>query len=123
MKKFLLLLVLLAFVSIAAFAQTDTTKSKKTSAFQKATIEVAGNCGQCKERIEAAVDVPGVRKAEWSPKTGLLTVVYKSEKISVQKIEQLVADAGHDTKTAKSTAKTYNNLPQCCQYREGNPHK
>ena len=32
------------------------------------TLNVRGNCGQCKERIESAVDVKGVKYAEWNKK-------------------------------------------------------
>ena len=123
MKNFIYLLVCLFAITATANAQSDTTKEAAKPTFVTSVIEVSGNCGQCKERIETAVDVAGVRKAVWSPKTGKLTITYKPEKISLEKIEKLIAAAGHDTKTAKADAKTYDGLPGCCQYREGNPHK
>jgi copper chaperone CopZ len=122
MKNFIYLLVCLFAITATANAQSDTTKEAAKPTFVTSVIEVSGNCGQCKERIETAVDVAGVRKAVWSPKTGKLTITYKPEKISLEKIEKLIAAAGHDTKTAKANAKTYDGLPGCCQYREGNPH-
>ena len=122
MKNFIYLLVCLFAITATANAQSDTTKEATKPTFVTSVIEVSGNCGQCKERIETAVDVAGVRKAVWSPKTGKLTITYKPEKISLEKIEKLIAAAGHDTKTAKADAKTYDGLPGCCQYREGNPH-
>jgi copper chaperone CopZ len=122
MKNFIYLLVCLFAITATANAQSDTTKEAAKPTFVTSVIEVSGNCGQCKERIETAVDVAGVRKAVWSPKTGKLTITYKPEKISLEKIEKLIAAAGHDTKTAKADAKTYDGLPGCCQYREGNPH-
>ena len=122
MKNFIYLLVCLFAITATANSQSDTTKEAAKPTFVTSVIEVSGNCGQCKERIETAVDVAGVRKAVWSPKTGKLTITYKPEKISQEKIEKLIAAAGHDTKTAKADAKTYDGLPGCCQYREGNPH-
>jgi len=123
MKNFLLIIVALFAYSISAKAQTESKNEATKATYVTSIIEVSGNCGQCKERIETAVDVSGVRKAEWSPKTGKLTITYKPEKIALEKIEKLIADAGHDTKSVKSDSKTYENLPGCCQYREGNPHK
>ena len=122
MKNLIFVLVCLFAFTATAFSQTETKKEVAKPTFVTSVIEVSGNCGQCKERIETAVDVAGVRKAEWSPKTGKLTITYKPEKISLEKIEKLIAAAGHDTKSAKADAKTYDGLPGCCQYREGNPH-
>jgi copper chaperone CopZ len=122
MKNLLLIVVALFTFSVSVMAQTESKKEATKAAYVTSVIEVSGNCGQCKERIETAVDVTGVRKAEWSPKTGKLTITYKPEKVSLEKIEKLIAAVGHDTKTVKADVKTYEDLPGCCQYREGNPH-
>ncbi|NQX91690.1 MAG: heavy-metal-associated domain-containing protein [Flavobacteriales bacterium] len=80
---------------------------------------VDANCDHCKERIENAVDVKGVKMAEFDLDDSLLTVVYKPEVITLDKLHQLVAAAGHDTKKVKATAEAYENITkECCKYRD-----
>ena len=72
----------------------------------------------CKNRIETALDQPGIKKAVWDTKTKNLEVVYNSSKISLQKINEVIAAAGHDTETLKAKEETYATLPFCCLYRD-----
>lgn len=80
------------------------------------SIEVHGNCGMCKNRIEKAALKKGVKSAIWSPKTKILVLKYDSEKINPEEIEQHIASVGHDTPKVKASDEAYNNLPDCCQY-------
>lgn len=110
MKKiFVLVLVVISFVGFAQSAKTVTAK-----------IKVFGNCGMCKQRIETALDVNGIKSATWDSKTKMLDVVYNKAKISEQKIHEIVASAGHDTEKAKAKDEVYSNLPFCCLYRDHN---
>ncbi|WP_379091404.1 heavy-metal-associated domain-containing protein [Pedobacter sp. UC225_65] len=107
------LVALLAFLGSAAFAQSKTD-----------SIKVAGNCGMCKKRIEAAVKVEGVTSAEWSAKTKMLTLNYDASKIKLDDVQRKIADVGHDTPKFKATEAVYTKLPGCCKYdREGQPAK
>lgn len=87
----------------------------------KTTIKVSGNCGQCKSRIENALDMKGIKSAEWNVDTKMLEVVYVPEKISIEQINKLIASVGHDTETEKAADSVYLKLPDCCLYRE-NPN-
>lgn len=87
----------------------------------KTNIKVYGNCGQCKERIESALDVKGIKSAEWNVETKMLEVVYVPEKISIEQIHKIIAGVGHDTEREKATDAVYRKLPDCCLYRE-NPN-
>lgn len=78
-----------------------------------------GCCPMCEDRIVAALDVPGVRAAEWDQFEEKAMVVYKPKKISEDRIQQLVADAGHDTDLYSATDEVYNGLADCCLYRTG----
>ncbi|MDA1336715.1 MAG: hypothetical protein O2818_07505 [Bacteroidetes bacterium] len=80
---------------------------------------VSGVCGMCEERIEQALDVPGVIMADWNVESKRLTVAYKTKKISEDQIHQLVADVGHDTDKVKAKDEVYANIHGCCKYREG----
>ena len=73
----------------------------------------------CEDRIVAALDVPGVRSVEWDQFKEKAMVVYKPKKISEDRIQQLVADAGHDTDLYTATDEVYNGLAACCLYRSG----
>ena len=73
----------------------------------------------CEDRIVAALDVPGVRAVEWDQFKEKAMVVYKPKKISEDRIQQLVADAGHDTDLYTATDEAYNGLEACCLYRTG----
>jgi periplasmic mercuric ion binding protein len=83
-----------------------------------ANIKVYGNCGMCKERIETALDHPGIKLAKWDPKTKNLEIVYNSKKINEDKIHALIAEVGHDTDKVKAKNDVYGNLPFCCLYRD-----
>lgn len=80
-------------------------------------IHVAGNCEQCKMRIEKAAKLDGVKKASWSSETLMLSITYDSTEVSIEAIEKAVASVGHDTEDFTADSVAYNQLPFCCQYR------
>ncbi len=80
------------------------------------TIKVSGNCGMCKDRIEAAAKVDGVSKADWNKDTKLLTLVYNPAKVKSDDVQKKVAAVGHDTEKYKADDKVYAKLPGCCKY-------
>ena len=88
------------------------------------TLNVRGNCGRCKERIESAVDIKGVKYAEWNKKTQVLTITYKPSVISIEEIKTKILNVGHDVDTLKANNSVYDKLPDCCKYkyRDVKPH-
>ncbi len=82
-----------------------------------ATIKVNGACIMCKQRIENALKVKGIKKAVWDIPTHMLTVSYDGTKISLSDIHDKMAAIGHDTEIKKADDEVYNNLPECCYYR------
>ena len=78
-----------------------------------------GCCLMCEDRIVGAMDVPGVRAVEWDQTTEKATVVYRVKKISEERLQQLVADAGHDTDLFVASDEVYSGLADCCLYRSG----
>ena len=105
-----LLLLFFTFLSIAAFSDKKATET---------TIWVDGVCGMCKDRIELAVDVKGVKFAEYDVKTKELKIIFNEKKITLKEIHELIAKAGHDTKEVKASDEAYANVHGCCKYREG----
>lgn len=108
----------LAF-SLFTFAQDKPSKN------EKANLEVLGNCGMCKDRIEkAAISVKGVKYASWDIPSGQLRLVYNGLKTNLDSIEKQIAASGHDSEQHKATVEIYDQLPACCQYvRKGQEPK
>jgi len=105
------------FISIIVLIFIATTTSLAQSHIKKDTIEVDGNCDMCKKRIENAAYIKGVKRADWDKKDKKLVVVYNDSKTTLEKIEQSVAKAGHNTVHVEATEASYKKLPNCCQYK------
>ncbi|MHC5353849.1 efflux RND transporter periplasmic adaptor subunit [Myroides sp. LJL115] len=91
----------------------DTPKAKSNL-----TLEVKGNCGMCKKRIEAAASaLTGVNSAIWNVDTKLLDLDIDPSKTDLAKVSKTIALAGHDTAFDKASEQTYENLHGCCQYQ------
>lgn len=81
------------------------------------TIIVKGNCNMCKTRIENAGLIKGVKKITWVKHDDIAIVIYDASKTTIDKVEQAIAEVGHDTTNHKADDKVYNTLPECCKYR------
>ncbi|WP_414524305.1 heavy-metal-associated domain-containing protein, partial [Umezakia ovalisporum] len=81
---------------------------------EKTSFKVFGNCGMCKSRIEEALDMKGVKSAEWNIQTKQLDIVYVPSKVSLEQIHAAIAGVGHDTELKKAEEKVYKELPHCC---------
>jgi hypothetical protein len=92
----------------------DTGKKVETVHFK-----VSGVCNECKVRIENAALMGGVKFAEWDKHSNELTVIYKNWKVAEREIHNAIAESGHDTEQVRATDEAYNNLPDCCAYRDG----
>lgn len=99
------------FLFLAVNANAQRPKDLQTE-----TFKVYGNCGMCKDRIESALLVPGVKVADWDQETKMLTVTFRPFKISLQSIHEIVAAVGHDTDLIKAKDEVYAKLHGCCQY-------
>lgn len=110
MKKIILLLLISMF-GIVTQAQEKKNKNAKY------TIDVNGNCEQCKKRIEkAAFGVFGVKSADWHIDDHTLHLLLNEQKSSITDVKNAVAKAGHDTDVVKATEADYQSLHSCCKY-------
>ncbi len=77
-----------------------------------------GNCSQCKDRIEAALNtIDGVSYAYWDYSKDETTVTYDMSLTDPNAIMQTVADTGHDTEWYPAPLAAYNLLVgTCCEY-------
>ena len=66
--------IILAVLMVATLGVSAKTITKQ--------ILVKGECGMCKEKIEKALDMPGVSFAECNAETKMLTVRYNDKKVT-----------------------------------------
>lgn len=108
MKQVIIIFALLA--GTVTFAQNKNAK---------ASMEVDGVCGMCKERIEkAAIRTKGVKSAVWNVDTHELKLIFDERKTDLKTISAKIASVGHDTKEIKATDEAYNSVHPCCKYRD-----
>src|SRR5678809_137200 len=97
---------------------TSVSAQKRSSVDSVVAFKVYGNCDMCKSRIEKAVKGKGVRSATWDVDTKMLSLDYDPSATSPEKVQERIADAGHDTQLKTAKDFIYNELPDCCHYRE-----
>jgi type IV secretory pathway VirJ component len=107
MKMFRLVIILsiISLSSSAGFAQST-----------KETLSVPGNCGMCKNKIEAAAKSAGATYANWDEEAKVLSLEQKGGKAGSTAIQAAVAAAGYDTPVMKASTEAYNKLHACCKY-------
>lgn len=89
------------------------------STIKSTSLEVDGLCGMCKERIENAAYIKGVKHVNWDKETHQLDLVFRNDKVSKEDIIASINEAGHDVKGAIASSEQYANIHGCCRYREG----
>jgi len=95
-------------VTLNSFSQTKSAK-----------IVVDGVCMMCEERIEKkAIDVNGIKLADWNLDNRVLKVVYNEKKITINEIHEFLGSIGHDTEKKIASNEAYSLLDPCCQYRD-----
>jgi len=106
--------ILISFIAAAALAVSF--KPAADAGFIVEKFKVFGNCEMCKNRIEKALKVEGVRYAVWDQDTKIVTVKFNPKIITLDELHQKCADVGHDTEKVKARDEVYNHLHSCCQY-------
>ncbi len=113
MKK-LILVMLVTLVGLSVQAQEKKQEKSKNATYE---IDVNGNCGLCKKRIEkAAYSVKGVKSAQWHQDHHDMHLIIDETKCSIDDVHAAVAKAGHDTNKVKAKDEDYEQLHSCCQY-------
>jgi outer membrane receptor for ferrienterochelin and colicin len=103
---------------VTVFASLDLTAQVNKSKDSTVSFRVSGACEICKDRIEKALKIRGVRSANWNVDSKMLTLVYSPTIISLLKVNKIVVGVGHDTELEKAKDAVYNELPECCHYRK-----
>jgi copper chaperone CopZ len=109
-------------LSLLLFLSLGKTIQAQDKEVVSDTIAVMGICDMCKERIENAALIKGVKKVEWSSETESLIVIYRPDKVSIEQIAWEITEAGHDNQYYICTDEQYDKIHNCCRYREQNAH-
>lgn len=79
-------------------------------------IKTSAVCGDCKERIENEMSFEkGVKAVNLDLKTKDLTITYRPEKTTPEKLRTAVTKIGYDADDMPADIKAYNKLPECCK--------
>ena len=97
---------------------TSNAQVVSKSNFTDTSFKVFGACEQCKNRIEEALKIKGISKAIWDVDNKMVSIQFDVTKISMDKIENKIVEVGHDLIHKKAKTIIYNDLPECCHYRE-----
>lgn len=107
--KRLIILFTLAFLANGVNAQ-------EVKKIEEVTIQTSAKCGDCKERIEGALNyVKGVKFAELNNDTKQVTVRYVTKKVSLEEIKAEIAAVGYDADDVKAEEEAIEKLPMCCK--------
>ena len=103
--------ILLSLLFLFSFKSISQTKST--------VIIVDGVCMMCENRIEKqAIDIKGIKLADWNLENRTLKLVYNEKHISINEIHKFIASIGHDTKKETASDEAYALLDPCCKYRD-----
>ena len=80
------------------------------------TIQTSAQCGDCKERIESALNqTKGVIYAELNLETKVVEVKFKESKTSKEALKGVIVSIGYDADDRKANLEAQKALPLCCQ--------
>jgi mercuric ion binding protein len=86
------------------------------------SIQTSAKCNDCKERLEHDMAFEkGVKAVELDSETKVLTIVYKNNKTTVEKLRIAVTEIGYDADEMPADQKAHDRLPACCQ-KDVEPH-
>jgi periplasmic mercuric ion binding protein len=105
-------------IFIVQFKISSKMKTLLISLIMFLSASVFGNCEDCRERIENAADIKGVKVVKWDPETKIATATFDKEKVTLLKIQEAIAASGYDAGKVKGNSKAYGKLPKCCKYRD-----
>ena len=103
------------FLCLTSLSTTLIAQDAKNEKFTSTVFKVFGACEECKDRIELAIKVRGVRLGIWNVETKMLILEYDSTIISLEKIQNKIVNkkAIHSSLGAEFFIDNY-------KYMEGN---
>lgn len=110
-------IILIALVSLF----TTNVKAQKSKETTEIKVKTSAQCEMCKQRLEKAMAYEkGIKSSTLDVETATLTVVFKPNKTTPEKIREAISKTGYDADKVTADKKAYNNLPDCC--KKGGEH-
>jgi len=104
-------IILIAWLFISCI-----TLGQKKQTVDTVYIKTSALCGDCKDRIETALNFEkGVKFAELNLETKVATCVYKPTKVTLAQLRLALVRAGYDADEMKADPEAVKLLPKCCQ--------
>lgn len=108
-----ILFISFAFIALSFSNVNAQEKQPKT---MEVTMQTSAQCGDCKERIENNLNyTKGVIYSDLDVRTKILTVKYKTSKVTLDEIKTVVANTGYTVDDMPANPEALNKLPTCCQ--------
>lgn len=114
--------IIIIFIAVSCLFVQNTVSAQSTNKTETITFWVNSVCGQCEKTIEKAMDTKGVVTADYDLDNQMLTVTYKTKKITEERLHELLNEVGYDTDKKKCTDEQYSRVHNCCKYRELEKH-
>lgn len=116
MKNIGLVMMLFMMTAFSATATAVVEGKEKAQKVKTVTFLTSAICGECKERIEKALNyTKGIVFAELNEETKEVTVKYKTKLMTEDKVKAVVTNLGYDAAETKRNEEAFNELPKCCQ--------
>ena len=104
------------FLLLQASCKTGASAGAEKATVQTVEILTSAQCDMCKKSIETKLlSTGGVRFASLSMASKKVTVRYHPEKITPDKIRQVITYLGYDADEQKGNQEAYKSLPACCK--------
>ena len=105
--------LLLIFLSLSIGVTAFTQELKKVETIE---IKTSAVCGMCKNTIETALfKIGGIKSASLDVPSKVVTVTYKTPKVSADEIRKAITLIGYDADDIPADAKAYEELHGCCK--------
>jgi copper chaperone CopZ len=101
---------------ILFFLTLSLISCKTETSVKTETFKVWGNCEKCKVTIENSCIADGIIEKNWNIESTLMTVKFDTTKITLDHIQQLIANSGYDNDGYYGDDYAYGKLAACCQY-------
>ena len=119
MKRSILIFIsaILTVTLVSAQLKENADAKKADAKVLTAIIKVPTIvCGSCVTTVTKALKkVDGVKTAKVDLKKKTATVTYASTKVTVDKLEKAIADAGYDANNVRRNLEAYEKLDACCK--------
>lgn len=91
-------------------------QEKNKNEVKKVEIKTSAVCDMCKTTLEKGMAYEkGVKKSELDVKTKMLTVWYRADKTSEEKLRKAVTQIGYDADSLAADERAYERLDPCCK--------